>query len=276
MDDANLILILVAEGDKAKGAFSHKLNRDRHHGPLKKKDENASESSSDAVSRGTTPSISGYEEDESEIHQILLRFDDLRKDIGRGFGFGKDEHRCDVFLPYKPLSQLHFRITFDEKHQLILEDTSKNGTWVSYGDEKDPDPRNYRRFLLLPDRGSIKVTIGKLCFRIEFPNHASCEAQFQTNVKLYLERSQKADPPLNLLNFDIHETTAPLTGLPAPNQDPKYHRSSVIGRGDFGIVYEAWDASTGDPVALKEVYRGNWNREVEILRSISHVSIIVY
>ena len=279
MDDANAILILIAESDETKKAFRDTFNRDRYDGPLKKDDEKASKSSSDTASRGTTPSCQGDGEDESEICRLLLTFNKPPKDIGRGFSFGTNQHKCDVLLkPEKKnqMSRLHFSITFDEKQQLVLRDTSTHGTWVSFGEDKDPNPRHHFQWVLFSDQGLIKVTIGKLCFRIEHPSHAGCEAQYQANVESYLEQSQRADPPLDFLNIDSNTTNAALTDLLPPKQRPKYRKISVIGRGDFGTVYKALDVSTGDSYALKEFYRGDWKREVEILRGISHVSITLH
>ena len=48
-----------------------------------------------------------------------------------------------------------------------------------------------------------------------------------------------------------------------------------LGRGGFSIVYKAVDISTGDVYAAKKFHNGDWKKEVDILISLLHVSVIL-
>ncbi len=46
-----------------------------------------------------------------------------------------------------------------------------------------------------------------------------------------------------------------------------------LGHGDFNTVYKAVDISTSDVHAVKKFHHGNSKKEVEILMSLSHMSV---
>ena len=66
-----------------------------------------------------------------------------------------------------------------------------------------------------------------------------------------------------------------LTTQHSPRQEPIYLLEEELGRGSFGTVYKAVDVSTGDVHAAKKFHYGDWKKEVEILISLLHVSVIL-
>lgn len=98
--------------------------------------------------------------------------------------------------------------------------------------------------------------------------------------KARLARTDEADTVLP----SLRETRIHTPGGGPGSQLPKirYLRKDLLGRGQFGTVYEAMDMHSGKPMAVKIMHRPtgtgpqqgwvNLKREVEILSRISHVS----
>jgi pSer/pThr/pTyr-binding forkhead associated (FHA) protein len=67
-------------------------------------------------------------------YAIALRFSARVKDPVTGFTFGRNANRCDICFtndPHRRLSNVHFRIFYNEYGVLMLEDRSTNGTIVN-------------------------------------------------------------------------------------------------------------------------------------------------
>lgn len=111
-----------------------------------------------------------------------------------------------------------------------------------------------------------------LYFTLTLATHPSCEAAYQERLDLYLDESHHSLGPINMLSLHSQETTAAPTQPVSPRKLPIYYKDGLLGR-DFGEVYRALDVSTGLVYAAKEFFRGPWKREVEILKSLAHVSI---
>lgn len=66
-------------------------------------------------------------------HAIVLRLSAQCKDPLLGFTFGRNQSRCDIYFdndPLRRLSNIHFRIFYNEYGSLMVEDSSMNGTVV--------------------------------------------------------------------------------------------------------------------------------------------------
>lgn len=63
----------------------------------------------------------------SHQHAFVLRFS--RPPLWeRGFVFGRDTKVCDCVLPtFHGIGNMHFAVTYDKSHHLVLEDFSKAG-----------------------------------------------------------------------------------------------------------------------------------------------------
>ena len=295
--DPRRIVTLVAINLRAERAWNRSENRYRC--------EPASESDGEVVdipSRGTTPAEP--EEDESaaskgnHASRIHLTFDKKPKNLEKGFVFGSDPQKCDVVIGnyVAGFSRQHFRITFNARGEVILEDTSRKATCVNYRREKDY-LRNHFTWILFDHYENIVVTLNKakpeddedktkvkakntneLIFKVEWPKNRNelYWAEYNAHRDAYLEDRRNALPSLSQLGVESQQTTAQLTAPHAPRQQPMYLPEEELGRGQFGTVHKVLDVSTGDEYAGKTFHGGgHWEKEVKILKSISHVSIMI-
>ena len=230
----------------------------------------------DDCSRETTPLGS------EDVASIFLEFNRKPKQIGRGYTFGGDSTKCDVYLGRGSISGVHFSVTFDRQERIILRDSSTHGTAVLYGNEKSQGRRRNFTWILFPEFQPIKVRVGdserkEVVITLELPTHGTCEAEYRANIASYVEDSTDAGPLLGFLGISSEATTAAPSALLSPRQRPQYHEIRLLGEGQFGIVHLAVDVSTGRFFALKTFLKGNWQREVKAMRYLSHVSIaLVY
>ena len=236
----------------------------------------------DIPSRGTTPA--GPEQDEPLGSRIHLTFDKKPKNIEKGFVFGSDPQICDVLLGgWGGFSRQHFRITFNARGDVILEDTSRVVTCVGYNGEKPPG-RNQFTWILFEKYKNIEIALNKkedrnvlkneLVFKVKWPKNDHCRAEYEAHRDAYLEEHRNVLPSLSQLGVESQLTTALLTVQHSPRQQPIYLPEEELGRGSFGTVHKAVDVSTGYEYAAKIFRGGNWKKEVEILKSVSHVSVI--
>lgn len=209
--------------------------------------------------------------------RIQLTFDNAPKYIERGFSFGADTKNCDVrLLPGS--GRIHFSITFDSQGRLVLRDSSTHGTWVSFDGQGTRYPRHRFSWILFPQLSPIRIQFAKLgswdfTAELEFPTRITCEADYLANLNSYIQKMDNADLSVGLLNFSTE--TAARTGALSPRQLPQYYfhyRDGLLGKGEFGAVYKATDVSSGTVYAAKEFFRAGWQKEVEIMRTVSHVS----
>ena len=276
-NDPELIVTLVAVSPTAERAWNRPENRDRCE-PAPEFDGGVE----DIPSRGSTPAGTG--EDASKIH---LTFDKKPKNLEKGFVFGSDPQKCDVLLGgfVAGFSRQHFCITFNARGEVILEDTSRKKSFVEYKGEKPPG-RTQFTWILFDKYQNIEVTLNKakeekkkntneLTFKVEWPDRKFCWAEYEAHRAAYLEERRSALPPLSQLGVESQQTTAVLTAQHSPRQQPIYLPEQELGRGGFGTVYKAVDVSTGHEYAAKMFHGGDWKKEVEILKSVSHVSVII-
>ncbi|KAL8788360.1 MAG: hypothetical protein Q9213_001757 [Squamulea squamosa] len=293
-NDPQLIVTLVAINTAAEIAWNQPGNRHRCL-PGVTYDAGLT----DAASRGTTPSATGLEERRASA--IRLTFDNPPKNLRKGFVFGSNSQHCDVSLRgwSQFVSRQHFRITFNARGNLILEDTSKIPTCVVYNGERRSG-RNDFTWILFRKFDDIEVTLNCnrgivddddddeckyksettncLVFRLEWPvRRDDCETLYKKYLDAYLEECLGALPPLGQLGMESQQTTAVAsTTQYTPRQQPIYLRDAELGYGGFGTVYKAVDVSTGAVYAAKKFHDGKWQKEVEILKVLSHEHIVKF
>ena len=113
-----------------------------------------------------------------------------------------------------------------------------------------------------------------LTFKIKRPERTeSCKVEYKAHRDAYLEERRNALPPLSQLGMESQQTTAVLTPL---GQQPIYLPKEELGRGAFGTVNKVVDVSTGYEYAGKKFHHGSWKKEVDILKGLSHVSVIIH
>ena len=264
-NDSTLIMTLKAVSATAERSWTRPQNRDRCLPASESHDEEVAISSREA-----TPAIA------RPGSQIRLTFDDKPKDLEKGFIFGSDLGVCDIFLGERDagFSRRHFRIAFNERGEVIFENTSRKKALVNYNGSSLPG-RNQFSWILFDTYTNITIAVGDedgLSFKVEWPEHRDLnKVKYKAHRDAYFEERQKALPPLSQLGVESQQTTA----QHSPKQQPLYLAGKVLGCGSFGTVYKVVDVTTGYEYAAKLFHSGNWKREVEILRKISHVSVII-
>lgn len=251
--------------------------------------------------RGATP-VEGVDEYPANdplpdnYKQIRLGFDNLPPD---GLKFGTDDG-SHIRLGengnhiVSGISGTHFRITYNERHHLVLKDSSTNGTVVAYGGEGENEARkNFTWILNLPRSGKgreqeveVFVPQGKLMrFKILLATHRQCMTEYKQNLKKFLAKSRG-----HLDMFDILAIkSCPITEQPTQAHTPKtgtiYIKLKTIGCGTFGEVVLMADVSTAATYARKrmrvndkrddeerrkadEMFRG----EIDIMKKLDNVS----
>ncbi|KUI54021.1 Serine/threonine-protein kinase RAD53 [Cytospora mali] len=132
-------------------------------------------------------------------HAIILRLSAQAKDPVKGFTFGRNFMRCDVCFqndPMRRLSNIHFRIHFNDHEILMLEDCSINGTVVDGtllkgrpgkpGDEKLSNQRTITsgsliKVLMVEDRDD-------LAFIVKIPHREGIyEEVYRHNLTRYMD-----------------------------------------------------------------------------------------
>ena len=196
---------------------------------------------------------------------------------GLGIVIGTDPS-CEIPVPKVPhISRHHCHLTFDNQRRLILRDTSKHGTIVEY-DGKGGELRRHFPWILggcrtTQDTKKIVIKIQGIAFQIQVTHHDLDPEQYNANVDRF--RQEESEPHLNGLG--IYDPTAPPSQSRTPDQEPLRLKQETLGKGAFAVVRRYWDVSTGDEYAYKEPINKRkfrkdlWDREIEIMRQISHV-----
>lgn len=274
--DPRLIVTLEAVSPTAERAWNRPQNQDRC--------LPASEFVVDISSRESTPAVG------QPVSQIQLTFDDKPKNFEKGFVFGSDPQICDVFLGERGagFSGQQFCITFNERGEVIFKNKSRKKAQVDYNGE-NPSRRTQFTWILFDTYENIEITVGDkndLIFKVKWPeNRKFCRAEYETHRDAYFKERRNALPPLSQLDMESQQTTAGITAQhsprqkpprqEAPKQEPIFLLEEELGHGGFGTVHKAVDVSTGDVHAAKKFHHGDWKKEVDILMSLSHVSVII-
>lgn len=173
---------------------------------------------------------------------------------------------------------------------------SRLPTSVNYNGEKS-STRNHFTWILFKDYENITVTLNsarntnndqekgfekdietaecanELIFRVEWPERSiPSQSGYKLHRDTYLKEYRDAPPSLSQLDVESQQSTAVATKQYTPIQHPIYKEGEEIGRGSFGVVYKVVNVSTGATYAAKSFHSGKWRQEVEVLRSLSHVS----
>lgn len=128
------------------------------------------------------------------------------------------------------------------------------------------------------DFEKIKVRVAGqdiFTFKIKLVKHKTCEDEYGLRLNSYLEESQTALPPFNMLDIYSQETTAAPTQPLSPGQHTIYVKSEEIRQGEFGRVYRVNNVST-DLTFAGKTFLLNCQREVKIMMRVSHLSIPIY
>ncbi|KAK2592814.1 hypothetical protein QQS21_009482 [Conoideocrella luteorostrata] len=198
--------------------------------------------------------------------------------------------KADIVLPKGfGISSYQFALTFDMEKCLVVKDLNSSlGTRVIYDNEEEQPGHGVTWRACGPRLAKslepvIKVN-DMLQFRLVVPYHDVTSPIYRHNVDRFLEGSASTG---NLFS-DMNITSRTQTELPtdcgadkpsAQGGKPTFWRR-LIGQGSFGTVTHLWNVTTGEEYALKEPTKalltagGDWQREAEILRGMSHKNIV--
>lgn len=229
-------------------------------------------------SRDTTPPPS-VSQPPTNLPSFQLTFSKEPKVPREGYSFGTNP-QADVLLGEKDgnhsISHRHFCITFDHRRRLILRDSSRWGTAVSYGVTGKAEVRkNFIWILdLYKDDSEISkvvaVHIDKLKFNILLPNHAGCQSEYDDNVDVFRGKDRANLLALNELGIDSIKKTPFAGGTLSCDQGLICIDSKSPGSGSFGDVKKVLDVSTGDPYARKTFRRHQQEAPADRLRRIKN------
>jgi serine/threonine protein kinase len=222
-------------------------------------------------------------------YAIALRFSALEKlkDPLQGFVFGRNPNRCDVPLVHDPkrrLSNVQFRIYYNQHRVLMVQDVSTNGTVVDGLHLKSSNNRTMRT---LNNGSTVRMLmhLGKsdLDFLVRIPRReGQYEQAYRDNLARYMAYLEQLRIQRDQLHPDADATIGPGPGghvdlFPAavararrPNAaspssgntehlsrawtgSDRYHVVGEIGKGAFATVYKVTDKWEGTPYAAKEL-----------------------
>ena len=128
-DISDIICILVPYSESARQELKRIANENSHHMVTRNDTDRLD---LDYAAEDNADNFGLVQQDVGE-HHVALRFSAQVKSPLQGFTFGRNPTRCDICLlndPHRRLSNIHFRIYFNEHAVLMLEDQSTNGTIV--------------------------------------------------------------------------------------------------------------------------------------------------
>ena len=198
------------------------------------------------------------------------------KDFSCGYIFGSSSRLCDVVINSieDEISRVHFYVTFNRQGRLVLKDLSRAGTAVMYNGEAVTAPRTNFEWILFEESLKIDIKAKGTHFAVEIPSHQDCAFEYEDRLRSYLAEAQKISPAIHGLN--LGSSGASIVASAAPD-DPRTSRAyaflNELGKGEFGAVYRALDASNEVAYAVKKSFKitSQWPRETRLLARIKHV-----
>ena len=215
-------------------------------------------------SREPTPGAVDPLATEEEVAVIILTLDEEVKDPENMWQFGTRPSTSDVLLGHRGTKRVSARqcnLTIDDtKHWIWLHDFhSTYGTAVGYNDQKKDEVRTKDTWILSygpgpeggTDLGEITIHVGKLAYKIEFPNHGAAHPEYIKNLQAFIKKCKDAAPPLEGLGLDSDPPTQKPSQAHTPSADPIYLPKEVIGKGAFGEVRRVIKLRDGNSYAAK-------------------------
>src|SRR4051812_32420799 len=95
--------------------------------------------------------------------------------------------------------------------------------------------------------------MGKLAYKIEFPNHQAAHPQYIKNLQAFIKKCGNATPPFEGLGLDSDPPTQKPSQAHTPSAYPIYLDEEVIGNGAFGEVRRVISLRDGKQYAAKYI-----------------------
>ncbi|OIW35483.1 hypothetical protein CONLIGDRAFT_566140 [Coniochaeta ligniaria NRRL 30616] len=288
-DLADIICVLVPSSSRARSK-AYEIARESSHHLLGGGDDAGAEYGLAALDDDGDLGLDSHRQDHRK-YAIALRLSARVKDPLAGFTFGRNANKCDICFtndPHRRLSNVHFRIFYNEYGVLMLKDRSTNGTIVNrrlLRADKDPS-----RVLNNGDTVEVlsNVDSSDLEFIVRIPKRqGDSAAAWNRNFKEYMARLRALSAGANATitpgpqgpvfrQVDLFPAEAPgnfkrpqrriAYNLPDERtqdgsdrlsndwtESERYHRVCKIGQGAFATVYKVTDKFHGVPYAAKEL-----------------------
>ena len=277
-DDPRLICTLEARGVRAAAVCAHPRNKARYV-PSSFTGIKEPESSEQEPSMESHVDTDLLDIEEDTEPGIQLTFDNLPKDLCKGFVLGSNPEMSDIFCGYPkkeyPIADRTSDIFLDDKGRLIYRHlTDKTFSRVQYNDQCVRDRKEFD-WILFKDSDSIILTVAmKLHFNIRMLQHCENRAEHMRLRAEYLQKRKNALTARNQSLLTIQPTPEAARQILSRFQNPYYYRcpNSTLGEGTFGKVSVVRDVSDGRKIAAKTFFKEFSYDEAQLLQSLSHVS----
>ncbi|KAH7010914.1 uncharacterized protein B0I36DRAFT_370180 [Microdochium trichocladiopsis] len=183
--------------------------------------------------------------DASTLHylqRLQVKFTNIPR-TDKGLLFGSNPN-CDVVLPYKGVSNIHFSLTFDKDNQHIIKDwNSRRGTQVTYDGDNRGARSNFQWIigghkLARPIRSIIITIPNIIAFQIVVPSQNIQTPDYVEKVKKFKEGCATAESLL--AGMGLFPPTRSHTGVHTPGEG-EIHLKTRLGHGGFGVVIHYWN-----------------------------------
>ncbi|RDA85632.1 hypothetical protein CP532_3533 [Ophiocordyceps camponoti-leonardi (nom. inval.)] len=245
-------------------------------------------------------------------HAIVLRLSAETKDPAAGFAFGRNPGRCDIVFvqdPKRRISNVHFCIYVNEYGNVMIRDSSTNGTAV------DRQLLNVKVRIaagsvtkwVLSSGSVIRVPVHEadrdLTFRVRIPRRdAEYDRAYIAKVQQHFAKYPVQDA--NAGHVDVFKSPAELVKAKAAHAaafyrreeaalmnrewtgSGKYNITGILGKGAFAVVYRVTAKYDGRPYAAKEIEKRRFikngvldqkvENEMKIMRRVQHPNIVRY
>ncbi|RCI14957.1 hypothetical protein L249_6762 [Ophiocordyceps polyrhachis-furcata BCC 54312] len=239
-------------------------------------------------------------------HAIVLRLSAQTKNPTAGFAFGRNAGRCDIVFvqdPKRRISNVHFCIYVNEYGNVMIRDSSTNGTAV----DRQLLNGNIRAATgsvtkwVLSSGSVIRVPVHEadrdLTFRVRIPRRdAEYDRAYIAKVQQHFAKHPLQDA--NAGHVDLFKTPPePINATTRPSTfrrkettaimnrewtgSGKYNVIGIIGKGAFAVVHRVTAKYDGRPYAAKEIEKRRFMKngvldqkvenEMKIMRRVQHV-----
>lgn len=169
--------------------------------------------------------------------------------------------------------------TFNQYHELIMNVTTDDPTWVKYEGQKQ-GKRN--RFTWIFPRGqeTIRVNVANILeLDVVLPKYGTNIDKFHDNCASFLSLATCGNLVADGVEPSSIAVTPQASGTISP-QEPFYLLGKVLGSGTYGDVYKVLRMPDGMIFAAKRFkYKGSFRQEVDMLKMVCktyHVSTNQY
>ena len=280
-DKGDTAFVLVARNERARQIWRHPHNKPRW-GLLSKDVQGQSTSS------GKTPETNDQQLELKKKTKgdsaLRFVFDEKPKDYTKGFLLGSDRQSCDVFLGSSDtgINPQMLEFTFNQRHELIMNDTSIQATTVQFNDQL-PAKRNRYSWVFPLGQELIRVTVGEdvkcdLVFDVVLPElDKEGITKYNENCKPFIVPGTRE----RLIAESLFGSTEG-SGVSNP-ESAFYLEGKEIGSGSFGRVHKALRMPDGKVFAAKVPLKPKFwwkatrkseneekfKHEVDVLKSLS-------